>query len=120
VSSVVPSPLAGGGRSCSACGRSLRLRRPNTWRNFRVVPYSTGRPSESSRPAMRSSPFSISCRNTSLHCTPRIVSTSARVIGCRYATMASVSRAAGVSRTSLPDCRSRSSHGWNSGRVKSW
>src|SRR5437879_847012 len=82
--SLSPSPLPSvlvGGANCSFMGRSRRLLRPRSCRNFFVVPYSTGRPSESCRPAMRTRPRSMSCRKTSLHCTPRIASTSVRMIG---------------------------------------
>ena len=47
--------------------QSRRLFKPNTCKNFLVVPYRTGRPKESCRPAMRMSPFSISKRRISPH-----------------------------------------------------
>jgi hypothetical protein len=49
--------------------------------------------------------------------TPRTADTRARFTGCRYATTASVSRAAWVSRTSCPSRTNRSTTGAHSARV---
>lgn len=81
--SSVSSTALAGGFNCSTCGKSFKLFKPKTCKNFFVVPYSTGRPSDGSRPAMRIKPFSMSCRRISPQWTPRTVSMSARMIGWR-------------------------------------
>ena len=80
--------------SSSARGSSSRCRSAKCSRKIGVVPYSSGRPSPSARPTTSIRPRSCSVLSTPPTATPRISSISARLIGCRYAMMASVSSAA--------------------------
>src|SRR5882672_2832869 len=82
-------------RSVGSCVRSRRL---NSSRNSLVVPNSSGLPGSSFLPRMRMSLRSSSAFVTAPQSTPRRSSISGRVIGWRYATMASVSSAARVRR----------------------
>jgi len=87
--------------------------------NREVVPDNTGRPTPSplATPSMR--PRSSSVRMTPVEFTPRTYSTSIRLIGCLYATMASASRAGPDSRDVRGTVSKRSRYGANSGLVMS-
>ena len=86
-------------RSVGSSRRSPRLKKS---RNSFVVPYSIGRPTSSRLPSTRISERSSSSRSVADESTPRISSISGRVIGWRYATIASVSSCARDSRTGRP------------------
>ena len=57
-----------------------------------MVPYSTGRPGASFRPASHTNSYCTSVSSGESEFTPRIASISGRVTGCLYATIARVSR----------------------------
>ena len=59
-------------------------------------------------------------RITPAELTPRMYSTSMRLMGCRYAMMASASKAGPERREGLGTVSNRSRYGANSGRVISW
>src|SRR5581483_2390529 len=85
--------ISGDGANDASGGRSAREPSPIFSRNSGDVPKAGARPGPGSRPTSITSPRSCSVASTESTLTPRTREISARVTGCLYATMASVSSA---------------------------
>src|SRR6266545_1574138 len=104
------------GRNGASGGSSSVLSRPSFSRNSVVVPYRWA-PFSGSMPRSSIRPRVSSVRITPSQLTPRIAEIRDRVTGCLYATTASVSSAAWVSRVCWPSNTNRSTYGAYAGRV---